>query len=363
MRLLGLILSYSLVPLLIHAQSGSEKVANERIHTFYYNWYGNPEHDGAYYHWKHDILPHWSDTTWNNAGTFPGGDDIGANFYPSLGCYSSNDTSVIAQHMRWIREAGIGVVVITWWGEGSYEDRSLGLYLDQAEKSGLKVAVHLEPFYQTVEAARKEIVYLFERYGQHPAWYRLNNRPMIYVYDSYRLPAQEWLKLLGPTGELSVRGTAYDAVFIGLWVKENEEKFFMTSGFDGFYTYFASSGFEYGCTPENWLVMSEFARSAGLLFIPCVGPGYIDTRIRPWNAQNTEERDGGKYYEQMFQAAAATEPDFIGITSFNEWHEGTQIEPAVPKKIERFRYEEYDQRSPDYYLKLTRELIETYMRQ
>ncbi|WP_228377905.1 hypothetical protein [Chryseobacterium luteum] len=30
--------------------------------------------------------------------------------------------------------------------------------------------------------------------------------------------------------------------------------------------------------------------------------------------------------------AVNVNPDFIGITSFNEWHEGIQIEPAVPKK-------------------------------
>jgi hypothetical protein len=34
----------------------------------------------------------------------------------------------------------------------------------------------------------------------------------------------------------------------------------------------------------------------------------------------------------MFMSAINTNPDFIGITSFNEWHEGTQIEPAIPKK-------------------------------
>jgi glycoprotein endo-alpha-1,2-mannosidase len=32
---------------------------------------------------------------------------IGANFYPQLGCYSSTDPSVIRQHMQMIRTAGL----------------------------------------------------------------------------------------------------------------------------------------------------------------------------------------------------------------------------------------------------------------
>jgi hypothetical protein len=32
----------------------------EKVHIFYYPWYGNPEFDsGKYYHWNHEYLPHW----------------------------------------------------------------------------------------------------------------------------------------------------------------------------------------------------------------------------------------------------------------------------------------------------------------
>jgi glycoprotein endo-alpha-1,2-mannosidase len=91
-----------------------------------------------------------------------------------------------------------------------------------------------------------------------------------------------------------------------------------------------------------------------------VGPGYDDTRIRPWNGQNTRSRAGGTYYDREFEAALGVRPDLIGITSFNEWHEGTQIEPAVPKTIESYRYEDYQSRAPDYYLMRTRFWVEAY---
>ncbi len=35
----------------------------------------------------------------------------------------------------------------------------------------------------------------------------------------------------------------------------------------------------------------------------------------------------------MWMAALAAHPNLITITSFNEWHEGTQIEPAAPPAV------------------------------
>jgi glycoprotein endo-alpha-1,2-mannosidase len=188
----------------------------------------------------------------------------------------------------------------------------------------------------------------------------VSDKPLYYVYDSYKLAVDEWNKVLLAEGEFTVRNTSADAVFIGLWVKEEDGDFFVNSGLDGFYTYFASDGFEYGCTSTNWLGMSAFAKANDLLFVPCAGPGYIDTRIRPWNAQNIKAREEGKYYEVMFNAAAATNPDYIGITSFNEWHEGTQIEPAVGKSAGEYTYEDYGPGvDPWFYIYKTRELVES----
>lgn len=42
--------------------------------------------------------------------------------------------------------------------------------------------------------------------------------PLYYVYDSYQTPTQEWQRLLQRSGDLTVRNTPLDGVFIGLLV-------------------------------------------------------------------------------------------------------------------------------------------------
>jgi hypothetical protein len=57
-------------------------------------------------------------------------------------------------------------------------------------------------------------------------------------------------------------------------------------------------------------------------------PGYNDVGVRP-NSGFARGRDGGGYYAQSWQAALASSPNWVVITSFNEWPEGTYIEPSV----------------------------------
>ena len=96
--------------------------------------------------------------------------------------------------------------------------------------------------------------------------------------------------------------------------------------------------------------MLQWSKEHHKLFIPSVGPGYIDTRIRPWNESTTRDRENGKYYDEMYKAAIESGAPYISITSFNEWHEGTQIEPAIPMKCNVFEYLDYQPLENDYYL-------------
>jgi glycoprotein endo-alpha-1,2-mannosidase len=340
----------------------ADEAPSERAHAFYYPWYGNPTTDGRYANWNHPVA-----VRDGRPRQFPGGDDIGANFYPELGCYSVNDPNIVEVHMQQLRQAKVGVICVSWWGIGSFTDRALPGLFRAAEKHGIRINFHLEPHLgsgkRDAGKVRDAVVYLLDAYGASPALYRdgaRGNRPMFYIYDSYLTEAAEWATILAPEAKQTIRGTKYDAVMIGLWVKENEQRFFLDGHFDGYYTYFASDGLTYGSTLANWGRLATWARAHKMLFIPCVAPGYIDTRIRPWNDGNTRGREQGAYYDREFQAAIAVKPEIIGITSFNEWHEGTQIEPAVSKTVGDYVYEDYAPREPAWYLERTAHWVTRY---
>jgi len=326
---------------------------SDRVHAFYYPWYGAPSIDGEWQHWNHEIMPHWDQATTNR---YPKGKhvppaDVGANFFPSLGPYSSLNASVVEQHFRWLKRAGVGVCVTSWYPPTAsdpaqresveHSDSVVPLLLKTGEKIGIKIAFHLEPYaHRSALSVKRDLQYLVQTYGGSPAFYRCasrNHLPVVYVYDSYHTSARDWASILSPSGPSSIRGTDHDAIMLALWVKGDSpsssagiEPFVAASHFDGAYTYFAGSKFAWGSNPQNWASLRATTRRNNLMFSPSVGPGYIDTRVRPWNSQNTISRGNqGSHYDRVFEAAVNTCPEFISITSFNEWHEGTQIEPAM----------------------------------
>jgi hypothetical protein len=262
--------------------------AGVRVSAFYYPWYGNTADDGAYQHWSQD-------------GHVPP-DDIASSYYPAAGVYSSSDRRVVAEQMREIRRAGIQEIAVSWWGQGSPEDKRLPEVIAAAHKQGIVVAAHLEPYgNRTVASTVADVAYLR----------RLGIRTF-YVYRTFDLPVAEWA---GATDALHAGGTT-------LFAQTALPGAAAAAGFDGIYTYdiltYGGDKFARICTE---------AHALHLLCAPSVGPGYLakrgdgDPRVKP--------RRNGATYDHMWRAAIAAHADRITITSFNEWHEGTQIEPAA----------------------------------
>ena len=157
----------------------------------------------------------------------------------------------MAAHMQMAKQAGIGVLVLSWYPPGKADENGLPTdplvlpLLDAAAKEGLKICLHIEPYKgRSAVTVQKDLEYAVGRYGHHPAYARKKRRadrsgealPMFYVYDSYHTSAKEWSGLLEPGEDLSIRGTPFDAFMIFLMVEQAHSSY-TEAGFDAFYTF------------------------------------------------------------------------------------------------------------------------------
>src|SRR5207248_4772185 len=104
-----------------------------------------------------------------------------------------------------------------------------------------------------------------------------------------------------------------------------------TAGFQGIYTYDTLT-----YRAPSFARICNAAHRQGLLCAPSVGPGY--TASRATGDTRVLDRRGGRTYDSMWHAALRAGADIATITSYNEWNEGTQIEPACAHE----GYENYD---------------------
>jgi glycoprotein endo-alpha-1,2-mannosidase len=273
-----------------------------RVSAFYYPWYGTVATDGAFQHWgqRNHTPPN----------------DIASNFYPARGVYSSSDKLVISAQMDEIHAAGIDEIAVSWWGKGSPEDARLPAVVAAAHADGIVVAIHLEPYPgRTVATIVNDLTYL-RTYGVHT----------FYVYQAFDLPIADW----------AAAKVALHAGGSVLWAQTGLAGAAAAAGFDGVYTYDIVT---YG--GNTFARLCNEAHALHLLCAPSVGPGY-DAR-RGSGDPHVKPRRRGATYDAMWRAGIAAKADRITITSFNEWHEGTQIEPAaLPGRHGRYRYLSYD---------------------
>jgi hypothetical protein len=286
-----------LVLLLVAALAPSTSSSASRPHVaiFFYPWYGTPAHDGAWEHWT------------QNGATPPS--VIASNYYPVRGPYSSADPGVLRAQMREIAGAGVDEVVTSWWGRGSREDERLTQVVAAARARGLAVAVHLEPYpHRSAQSAQADLRYL-AALGVREA----------FVYEAELIPAEDWARVLPVQ---NVRVFAHTRL-VG-WARRGR--------FDGIYTFDAA--------PSIFRRVCAQARKAKLACAPTVSPGF-DAR-RAVNNPQVQSRRNGATYDSRWRTAACAKPDVITISSYNEWHEGTQIEPATASPPGHGMYQTYD---------------------
>jgi hypothetical protein len=308
----------------------------KQVLAFYYGWYGNPTVSGKWSHWK-DV----DDTAKTIASS--------TNF-PKLGAYDSHDPKVVEQHYKWAKDAGLTGFIVSWWVKNDFHDQGMPLMLDTATKHKMNVTI----YYETVpprgapnpEGAVDDLLYILEKYGKHPAWLKVDGRPVVFVYGR----AVNEIKLDGWKTVIAEVNKRYNggALFIGDQLTPAAAEVF-----DGIHTY-NPTGKVAGKSPveihdwsgENFKKWVDMAGDK--IVCATVIPGYDDHKLGRKEPRPITARSDGATYRAMWQQAITVNPDWVLVTSFNEWHEGSEIEPSLV--------------DGDSYLKLTKEYAPRFLK-
>ncbi|MGA2767222.1 MAG: hypothetical protein ABSF24_02760 [Candidatus Bathyarchaeia archaeon] len=154
--------------------------------AFYYPWYGTPGLSG---YWLH-----WNDANHNPDNITDGRRDIAATDYPLLGVYDSNNETVIDKHVNWAKNAGIDCFVISWWGINDFTDNASKHIRNVCDRDDFNFTFYIENT-TSINQTVNDLTYLLNEYGNSSSWYRVDARPVIFVYQRARdeLNPQAWI--------------------------------------------------------------------------------------------------------------------------------------------------------------------------
>ena len=308
---------------LAQAESAGQNVTKvpRKVMTFYYPWYGvadGPGGAGRVVHWGH------IDTANKNIEA--------STHYPALGAYDSHDPNVIDRHCRWAKQAGIDTLIVSWWGHGDYTDRVMPKILDGCQRQGLTATIYYEtiPRPQNPESAAGDITRVLEKYGKHLAFLKVGEKPVVFIYGRalQEMGLGDWRKAI------DIINTNYKGGFLAIGDQFSRGA---ARTFDGVHTY-NTAGPLRGLAPaaarkwtsETYPSWVKLADQAGKISAITVIPGYDDTKIRKPGL--AVERYDGDLYRLQWEEAIKADPHWVLVTSFNEWHEGSEIEPSEEYK-------------------------------
>lgn len=257
--------------------------------------------------------------------------------------YHSSDVAAIQRHALLAHQAGVDALVQAWYGPtlaNNQTESNFRILLDQAQMAGIHAAVSVDmggPFLQSQEEVSTALQALWQGHTQHAAYLRVQGRPVVFFWRQNNFSVATWRDIRAQV----------DPERAMLWIAEGAQPEYLEV-FDGLYLYSVAWSADPAAVLVRWgNVVDQWSAESNAFryWVATVMPGYNDL-VTGRSDAFVRDRAEGAYYRACWAGAVQSEADWVVITSFNEWLEGTHIEPSV--------------NYGDVYLNLTTELAAGY---
>jgi glycoprotein endo-alpha-1,2-mannosidase len=281
---------------------------------------------------------------------------------PILEKYDSRQQDVITQHIAWSTAAGVNVWAMEWVQPNDFLDATIrNSILPNPHMSDMKFAMiydiairfngdaNLTP--AKVDTVVADFKYLAKTYFAHPSYLTVDQqRPVVFIYVTRALNPLSSVQQMASAIRVAMADAGWNIYLIGdeyfALVPPNPTRIAIWDGIFGYDVYLTFSGY---ADNNGYLALhrsryNEYeatAQQLGVDFVASLMPGFNDRAVRRQCANNpalarrtSAAAEEGSMFRSFLRDIALPHAlnsrlKMLHITSFNEWHEDTQIEPSI----------------------------------
>ncbi len=300
----------------------------KKVYVHYLPWFQNKDFDG--YWGQHWTMSNQNPEIKNENNTL----QIASYYYPLIGPYSSSDPDLQEYHFLMMKLSGVDGVIFDWYGSRDLHDyglikQSTETFIGTLEDLGMQFAIMYEDRVAAqaaaqslssniIEAAQEDLTYINEQYFSSPEYIKYNDKNVLFIFGPDFLTTEnEWNQVF----DILPADNRPD--FLTLWAAKNRVGVNATGEFlwvdkdhllahDYYYdTYQMQNNITVGSSYPGF--KSFYAEG-----------GWSDG-INDW----TIDTDQGHTFVETLNYTHHELSDFIQIITWNDFGEGTMIEPTA----------------------------------
>lgn len=280
------------------------------LYAHYMPWFSAPTASGVYNHWTRSSYALANDRS-----------NLAAHYYPLIGAYASNDEAVLDYQCLLMKYSGLDGAILDWMGTSGKNDHgAIHEYTQKMvsalTKAGMKFAICYDEqtalsdwvfsdLNDAIEQGRTDMRYIKNTWLSKSNYAKNGSRPVVLCFGPARVQQPEsWTYITAPLGS--------NTDFLVL---------------NGFSSRTNDSGNQNSTGEFLWVNASpDYSNAKNFsLYVGGAMPGFYDAYETHYT---TYDRKEGALFTSQLNAAKSAGLNWLQISTWNDYTEGTIIEPT-----------------------------------